>query len=169
VHIMASKATVGAYGGAAATTDFDGMIGVNQDSVDGVDIVIPTLKITATFTHEVGIITLPRIKQLARATGKVNSDTFLTFAPGEVLFAGCTGTEGVVSPTTIGYQFLCSENASSLTIGGIASIVKKGHDYVWIRFKDAVVGGLPVKKPRSAYVERVYDTTAFVPLFGFGG
>lgn len=174
VHVTASRQTVGAYGTRlngqpAAIDDHKGMIGVTQDGIEGADIVVPTLKLTLQFQHDLGIITLPQIKQLARNVGKFNTDYFLTFAPGEVLFLGATGDEGVNTPTSITYQFACSENVSNLSIGtAITGIQKYGHDYVWIQYKDDFVNQTPVKRPISAYVERVYAGIPFVPLFGFG-
>lgn len=174
IHVSASRSTVSAYGtrldgSAAETSDNQQMIGVNQDSVDGTDIVIPAMKLTVNFQHDQGIVTLARMKQLARATGQVNSDTFLTFAPGEVLFLGMTCDEGSNTPTSVAYQFACSQNVTGLTIGSISNIVKAGWDYAWIHYKDAIVGQTPVKRPMAVYVERLYSTTSFVPLFGFGG
>lgn len=168
IHIQASRETVGAYGGAANVNDYKGMIGVHADQVDGVDVVIPALKLSVKFQHQVGALNIDRIKALARMTGKVNSDPFLTFAAGEVLFLGCTGSQGTATPTNVAYQFACSENAQGLTIGQIAGIAKKGHEYVWIRYKPEVVNGAAVMQAQSAYVERLYEATNFQATLGFG-
>jgi hypothetical protein len=140
VHITASKQTIAAYGTGATVNDHKQSIGVTGPDKDpeGADVVIPVLKLTATFKHPQGIITLPQIKNLARWTGKVNSDTFLTFAPGEVLFLGCTGSEGTDSPTDIQYHFACSENLTGLSIGGITVANKLGHHLYWIQFQSGV-------------------------------
>jgi len=171
VHITGSKDTVGLYP-AGQAPDMGGAIGVNGDDVDGTDIVVPALKLTVSFRHPAGVITLPQVKTMARHTAYVNDDEFLTFAPGEVLFLGASGRWGPGTETSLQYQFACSENADGdkkLTFGDIANVVKQGHDYCWIRFKDEVVGGKPVKVPKYAYVERVYSRVDFAPLFGFGG
>jgi hypothetical protein len=93
VHITASKQTIAAYGTGAATTDHMQSIGVTGPDKDpeGADVVIPVLKLTATFKHPQGIITLPQIKNLARWTGKVNSDTFLDVRAGRRSFSGLHG------------------------------------------------------------------------------
>lgn len=172
IHILASRETkqkVKRGGGAAP--DFKGLIGVHQDQVDGVDVVIPALRLTVHFQHPLGVVSLARIKALARNTGKVNSDAWLSFKAGEVLFLGATGDEGNAAPTNVAYQFACMENASGLTIGNIAGINKNGHEYVWIYYKDGVDAGPPVrpiKTPEFAYVERVYEEVAFKSLLGFG-
>jgi hypothetical protein len=146
-----------------------GAINVHGDEVDGTDIVVPALKITAHFTHPAGIITLPQIKHLARTTGKSNSDNFLTFAPGEVLFLGCSGSEGTDAPTEVAYQFAMSENLQNHVIGGISVLAKAGWDVAWIQFKDDVSNNKPVKPPEWIHVERVYDRVPLALALGFGG
>lgn len=168
IHVMASRETTGAFGGGAAVGDYKGMIGVHGDQVDGADVVIPALKLTVKFQYEIGIINLERIKTFARNTAKVNTDAWLTFQPGEVLFLGATGAQGTATPTNIAFHFACSENAENLTIGQVANVKKKGHEYVWIRYKPEVVAGAAVMQAQSVYVERLYEPTAFQSLFGFG-
>ena len=166
IHILASRQTLSSY--PAGAPDYKGLIGVHAADVDGCDIVIPALRLTVNFQHPLGIMTLPRIKQLARNVGKVNSATWLTFAAGEVLFLGVTGDEGTAAPTNVAYSFACSENVTGLTVGAIANIVKRGHDYLWLYYQDGVDGGKPIKKAKYAYVERVYAETNFTALLGFG-
>jgi hypothetical protein len=169
INAKHSKETIAAYPGGADKDAFGQLIGVNGDNVEGADLVIPALKISVHFKHPQGIITLPQIKAIASVTGRVNSATFLTFSPGEVLFLGASGQEGTETETEIAYQFAMSENADNLTIGEIVGIAKKGWDLVWIRYKDEVVGNTQVKQPKECYVERVYDTVDFSLIFGFGG
>jgi len=170
VHLTTSKETIGQYPIGAAP-DFKQSIGVKKDAVDGADIIIPSLKLTVSFKHKFGVITLPQIKQISAITGTVNSTTFLTFAPGEVLFTGATGSEGTDSDTTVQYSYVMSENAVGLAFGDVAGVAKKGHELAWIKFTDAVDAGppkRPIKKPQFVYVERVYESTDFATIFGFG-
>lgn len=170
IHITASKQTIAAYGSGAAIADHQQAIGVTGPDKDpeGSDIVIPVLKLTATFRHSQGVITLPQIKNLARWTGKVNSDTFLTFAAGEVLFLGCTGSEGTDQPTEIQYHFACQENLTNLSIGGITVANKLGHHLYWIQYKPAIANNAGTRQPKAVYVERVYDTLPMAASLGFG-
>lgn len=171
IHISASKETIGKYPSSTAP-DYKQLIGVNADQVEGADIVIPALKISAHFKHPAAIITISRIKYLSSVTGMVNSATFLTFAAGEVLFLGATGSEGTDTETEVSYQFAMSANATGLTIGDVASVVKKGHELAWIKYKDntSTADGVvqPVKQPEFVYVERVYDTIDLALALGFG-
>lgn len=166
VHISASKQTIASYG--TSPPSHKQLIGVNGENVDGCDIVIPALKLNVKFKHPQAVITLAQIKALAGWTGMVNSTSFLTFAAGEVLFLGATGSEGTDTETEVAYQFACSQNATGLTIGDIASVAKKGHEYLWIAYKDAVDSSKPVKQPEYVYIERVYDTVDLAAALGFG-
>lgn len=172
LHISASKETIAAFGSGSAVADHKQAIGVTGDPTkdpEGADVVIPVLKLTATFKHPLGVITLPQIKNLARWTGKVNSDTFLTFAPGEVLFLGATGSEGTGQPTEVAYHFACQENLTGLSIGGIGSISKLGHHLYWIQYKSAIANNAATRQPKAVYIERVYDVIPLAAALGFGG
>lgn len=157
INIKASKSTVASYAASGTPTNHKQLIGVHGDNVDGADIVIPALKLTLTRRWDAGYITLAQIKNLARYTGKVNSDTFLTFAPGEVLFLGCIGQEGDDVETEVTYQFACSENLQNEIIGGITVLAKDGWDVAWIEYSPKVDGGKPALQPLYIYVERVYN------------
>lgn len=169
LHIKASRSTVNSYG--TSPPSHKQLIGVHGDEVDGCDIVIPALKLNVAFSHPLGIITIAKAKQLAQYTGVVNSAAFLGFSAGEVLFLGASGSDGTDAEAEVTYQFACSQNATGLTIGTISSIAKEGHDYLWIRYKDAVdssFGLYAVKEPQFVYIERVYDRADLATVLGFG-
>ena len=169
VTIFSGKENKGRYAKAGETApDYKNAIGVDGDEVRGCEITIPALKLTAHFRHPQAVITLARIKALANITGTINSKPFLTFAPGEVLFLGCSGSEGTDAETEVAYQFACSANADSLTIGEIANIAKRGWDHLWISFADEVDDGKPTKQPKYVYVERVYEEVDLALALGFG-
>lgn len=152
-------------------TDHKGTIGVKDGEAEGADIVIPALKLDISFKHPQGVITIPQIKALSRATGTVNSVAFLDseFAAGELLFLGVSGVEGTDVETELNYSFAASENVTDLTMGEIASIVKKGHHYAWVEFKKEADSGKPAVRPRCVYVERVYNELPWPSIFGWGG
>jgi hypothetical protein len=150
--------------------DFKGAIGVKNTGKDaepeGVEVVIPGLKLTATYKFPKNTIDLAYIKSLSAMTGHTNDDTWYTFDQGELLFLGGTGelVEGL--PTEIQYHYLASANASGLTIGDISSIAKAGHNYLWVAFEaseDTSAKKL-VQRPLGVYVERVYDEADFTSL-----
>jgi len=171
VHITNSLQTVNRYTAstaAATAPDMGGAIGVNGDQIGGVDITIPALKVQAAFTHPQGHMNMAQIKNLARWTGRVNSTTFLTFAPGEVLFLGATGSEGTEADVSVNYAFAMSENLTGQTFGNVTGVAKKGWEHAWISYEDATVGTAPVKRPQWVYVERIYQTLDFAAALGFG-
>lgn len=169
--MMASYATVGSYkkaGDADAIKDHSGAINVQEGKAEGTEIVIPTLKLNVQFKHPLGVITPTMIKNLARLTGKVNDSTFLGFDAGEVLFLGCTGSEGTDVETEISYQFAASENLQNQLIGGITVTEKQGWDVAWIEFTDAVSEAQAVRPPKYIRVERVYRRANLGLALGFG-
>jgi hypothetical protein len=154
-------------------------IGVDGDSVNGVDIVVPSLSWTETYDVPHQFITAAYIKKLSKLTGTVNNAAFRTFAAGEVLFLGSSGSQEWDSdkgdgPWNLSFKFSQSPNAGAgktlpaLTIGTVANIVKDGHDYLWVRYEDAVASDTLLKRPKSVYVNQVYRREDFSQL-GLGG
>lgn len=155
--------------GQAAPEDMGGLIGVNKDNVEGTEVVQPALKLSVSFNHPEGVITVPQMKALARLTGKTNSTPFLTFSPGEILFLGCEGDEGSDTETSISYEFAASENIENETLGVFENVTKRGWDHAWVRFKDAAQNGHPVQEPQWLYVDQVYREADLASILGFGG
>jgi hypothetical protein len=172
VHITQAKQEVSRYP-ASDAPDQKGAIAVDGDEVKGTEIIVPAMKINVNFRHPLGVITLPQAKFLASITGTTNSDNFLTFAPGEVLFLGARGSDGTDAEATVSYQFAMSKNVTGQTIGGIAGIAKKAWEVAWIRYQDKVVtvGGkdVPTREAKFVYVDRVYEEVAMAAALGFGG
>ncbi len=168
VHITNAKETVGVY--PATAPDFKGLIGVHGDQVDGVDIVIPALKLSYIFNHPLAVMSEARAAYLSDITGLVNSVTWHGFAPGEILFLGASGSDGTDAAAEVTYHVLRSKNAAGLSFGDVAGVVKKGHEYAWIGWKDEIDAGPPkraVKNPEFVYVNRVYDTIDLNTALGF--
>lgn len=163
-HIKSSLATVARF--PANATNFKQLIGVHGDDVDGTDIVIPSLKLSYSFKHPLGTVTEGYAKQLAGMTGRTNNAAFRSFAKGELLFLGATGSDGSEAEAEVQYQFAASAAASGITVGDILGIAKDGHDVAWVSWEDVVDDGKPAKKPLAVYIEKVYQETNF-SIFGF--
>jgi hypothetical protein len=160
--------------GSTAPSQF-GAIGVDGQSVNGVDIVTPALSWTETYDVPSSYVTATYIKRTAFITGTVNSAAFRTFRAGEVLFMGCSGSQEWDDqrgngPWSLSYKFVASPNAGSgetlkaLKVGDISGIVKKGHEYLWIRYEDTVSSNELLKKPKFVYVNEVYPSADFSQL-----
>lgn len=170
INIKAAKAHVASYPGGSAS--HKGAIGVKRSGdgsydVEGADIIIPALRLTYSFKHPMGVVTENFARTLASVTGRTNSATFRGFAAGELLYAGCDGSDGTDAEATIDYELIASGNEASLTIGEITGIVKEGHHIAWIEFEDDVDSGSPIHAPKVVHVERVYDSFDFATVFGW--
>jgi len=168
IHISTAKEEVARYPAGTAPNQL-AAIAVDGDEVKGIDIVIPAMKINVTFRHPLAVVTLAYAKFLSDITGMVNSDTFLTFAPGEVLFLGARGSDGSEAEATVSYQFAMAKNQTGQTIGAIGGVAKKAWEVAWIRYEDTITSSLPTRVAKFVYVDRVYDTVAMAAAFGFGG
>ena len=167
-HISHSIKTTGTHSATGEPApNFDGGIGVTKDKIDGVDVIIPKLSFQETHHFPLEYVTAEFLKDLARATGKVNSDTFRTFAPGELLFLGASGSKGE-SDVAITYGFEASQNNAGLTVGNVNQISKKGHEYLWTYYTDQAdsSSGATVNKLRAVYVEQVYEEISFTASLG---
>ena len=144
--------------------DMNGAIDVQDKKPQGVQRIIPALKLTvnakiktANMTTVGGVVAYARL--ISQLTGTVNNATMLSqFAAGELLFTGASG-DIIAEEPRLQFTFLASKNATGLAIGDITGISKAGHDYLWFSFKkDKDSGtGLPQTKPRAAYVNRIYQ------------
>jgi hypothetical protein len=159
--------------------DQKGAIGVDNDSVQGVDIVIPNLTWTETYDVPSTYVTTDYVKNLSRITGTVNDAAFRGFAAREVLFLGASGSQDWDEkkgdgPWTLSFKFVANANAGSgatippLTVGSIGNIQKDGHEYLWVRYEDNVENDSLIKEPKHVYVNKVYRDEDFSQL-GIGG
>jgi hypothetical protein len=180
-HITQGLTETG-YVSTGTAPDMREAIGFDGERVTGVDIVVPALQWTETYDVPNAVITSTYIKTLASLTGTTNNASFRTFRAGEVLFTGCSGSQAWDSdrgdgPWSLSYKFIAQQNAEDLsesggedtrlTVGGITDIVKPGHDYLWVRYDDAVDESKLVKQPSAVYVNKVYKSTNFA-LLGIG-
>lgn len=153
----------------AGAPNFNGAIGYKRSAdgsgdIEGVDKVIPALKISATYRWPVGAFTSLDINTLAALSGTVNQSAWQGYAAGELLFLGASGEIVPGLPTEVTYEFAASANTSGLTIGSIGSIAKAGHDYLWVLWEDDEDASQLTKNPLAVYVERVYTQAAFSAL-----
>lgn len=161
--------------GSPAAPNMRGAIGVDGDSVQGVDIVVPQLTWTETYEVPNLYVSTAYIKKVSSLTGTVNNAAFRGFAAGEVLFTGASGSQQWDAdkgdgPWSLSFKFVAAANQGpgktfpAVTIGGIEGIAKDGHDYLWVRYEDAVEGATLLKKPKFVYVDKVYRREDFSQL-----
>lgn len=146
-------------------------IGVHKDGVEGVDIVVPQMELTAKVTYEPDEITSAYIYELMKLTGKVNAAPFplrgMTFLIGELLFLGATGTSAGRPDWEITYRFSASPNRQNLVISPTITVAsKRGHDYLWVMYKVDEKNDRFCHVPDVAFVSKVYEETDFGPVLG---
>lgn len=144
-----------------------GAIDVQNGEAQGVEIVIPALKLTYTFRHPLGFVNEALAVKLARLTGRTNSAIWHGFKAGECLFLGASGSDGSTAEAEVQYEIACSEELTSATVGAITGVNKKGWDISWSSFVDDEDGGKPVRIVDYISVERVYDSFDFAAQLGF--
>jgi hypothetical protein len=144
-------------------------IGVDSNGVNGVDVVVPQLQWQESYDVPNAFVTDAYIRGVSGVTGTTNSGEFRGFEAGEVLFVGCSGSqewddEKGRGPWSLSFRFVASKNVTGETIGGISGVNKKGHEYLWVRYEDAVDSNVLLKKPKAVYVNKVYREGNFSAL-----
>ena len=157
------------YVASGSAPEMNNGIGYSGEEFQGVDKVIPALKLNARYRWPADAVTTSYINTLASLSGTINQSSWQGYDPGELLFLGAAGDVIPGKPTEISYQFAASANASGLSIGSITGIDKKGHEYLWILYEDDedAVAKTLTKQPLAAYVARLYTESAF-STFGIG-
>jgi len=166
-HLTQSLETIGRYAPAGDTApDYQGAVGVTHDSVEGVDIAVPVYAFSETHYKPASFVTLAYRGTLFSLTGKVNSASFKGLTAGECLFLGARGSRRGAGDWEITYNFAASPNRTSIVIGNITVPAKKGWEYLWVRYEDSLdpTANAIVKRPRAAYVEKVYELASFAAL-----
>jgi hypothetical protein len=144
-------------------------IGVDSNGVNGVDIVVPQLQWQESYDVPNAFVTDAYIRGVSGVTGTTNNATFRGFEAGEVLFVGCSGSQEWDDqkgrgPWSLSFRFVASKNVTGETIGDISGVSKKGHEYLWVRYEDAVSSNVLLKKPKAVYVNKVYRESNFSTL-----
>ncbi len=159
IRITNSFGTTSHAATGATAPDFNSAIDVKDGRANGIDRVLPAIKYTLNYrlTRPVDPILYSDIA--SEITGTTNQFAYFGSQPGELLFLGMDGNFGNQKNPEIQFSWAKSKNAQ-FSIGAIANVAKKGHDYVWVLYDDEDTGSganaFTVSKPRAAYVERIY-------------
>lgn len=167
-HITISKETLDSTSTSLteAPFDFARAIGVNGDSIDGVDVVVPGLQLQIDWTLEQASVTMDYVRTIRDLTGTVNNATWKGWAAGELLFLGSSGKESTNGSVSATFYFLASKNTDAVDLPPdmIDTLAKKGHEYLWLYFRAEDDAGSIIRTPAFAYIERVYDEADFTAL-----
>lgn len=168
-HITQSRETVAAYGNSQGPAPWmGGAIGATKDSVEGVDIKIPSFSWTETHYLDDSHVTMAYINTLFALLASVNDKYFRQFAPGEVLLDGVSGAsrdDSQEGDWEVQFTFAAQPNRSDIYIGNIGPISKRGWEYLWVFYqKQEGDANLALPRPRAVYVERVYPWGDYMRL-----
>jgi hypothetical protein len=148
----------------AGAVDFKGAINVSGTSVQGIDVVVPTMRYTETWIMPLAIgLSTDYVANVFSTTGKLNKSKFRAFAPGECLFMGAraqwSGDQPYV-PVTFEFQARPHNNNYRLG-GGLESTTKKGWEYVWIKYEPDQNNSTLIQKPVAYIFDTLYDEAEF--------
>ena len=168
---------VAAYAVAGGTVPLTyGMIGVNGDQVEGVDVGLSAFDFEIVKYVAPEDITKEYFRTLFLLSWHTNAAKWATvvdgvpfeFEAGEVLFQYVTGGKRGRGDWELTFKFSALPNKTGLTVGDITGIAKKGWEYLWCQY-DTTDGGTGtgkalVRKPRAVFIEQVYDAGNFTLL-----
>jgi hypothetical protein len=147
-----------------AGTDFQGAINVSGTSVQGIDVVVPTMRYTETWIMPLAIgLSTEYVADVFSTTGKLNKSKFRAFAPGEALFMGARGQWSGDQPyVPITFEFQCRPNNDNYQLsGGLPATTKKGWEYVWIKYNSGVNNNSLIQTPQCYIFDTLYDEAEF--------
>lgn len=158
-HVQTSIATLSGTPapGIPFAPDFQNAIGVTDNGVDGIDITAPAYAFQETHIVDNTTVTAAYKNTLFSLTGAWNNAPYKGFAVGECMFKGASGTLKDYLVWEITYKFEAIPNKIAFTAGPIVVPLKRGWDYLWLRYReveDAAAGHL-ARRPIAAYVEQV--------------
>jgi len=158
-----SPLSVTSYGTNAP--DFKGAINVDNNSVNGVDILVPVYSFNETRIIDNDDIDSAFKSALFSLTGKTNNAAWHGYNAGEVLFMGASGSRhGRRGDWEINFKFGASPNKTNITIGTITGISKKGWEYLWVLYEKSTDSNCLIQVPRAVYVHQVYESGSFAAL-----
>jgi hypothetical protein len=148
--------------------DLGGQIGVEGDKAEGVEVQIPAFAFSLKTSVKPPLNTA-WLQALYRITGAINSSrvvinvrgTPLVFEAGELLCQGASGSVNQEGDWDLTLKLAASQNDSTLVIGTITGIVKRGWEYLWVRSEVKTVSNVLVPDPIEVYVERVHPELDF--------
>jgi hypothetical protein len=147
----------------APNPTFGGLVGVSSDGVSGADILVGSLAFNIRTYPLTSTVNIALAKNIYALTGKVCSTDFLTFTEGEVLYLGATAdVRDGDKRTALTHSFLASPSLSDIEAPDFPPIAKKGFEYVWTYYREALDDAQIVKQtPDYIIVEKLYRSADF--------
>ena len=152
--------------------NFNRAIHVSSDnSIEGIDIIVPSLTVDVTKTYRSGTESIPILESMV---GKVNSNVVeitdsqtgvkLTAKPGEALLVGARGGRAESDGKfRLSLQLSIMRNEENFSLADIPGFSKKGWEYVWVYYTKSKCPETKrmILTATAGYVEQVYQTAEF--------
>jgi len=149
-----------------------GAINVVGQDVNGVDRVVPSLKMTYRTKLPMSFVDVAWVRNVAGITGTTNSKPFYGFDRGELLFMGVSGEESTRKDPEVTFSFQASSNFTGkyTLVSRDVTMTKKGWEYIWFYYETVEDTDTNRMKPKpvDVYINQLYDESDFSAL-GIGG
>jgi hypothetical protein len=156
--------------GFASGPNLHGAIGATDKGVEGCDVGTGVFELTQ--TRKLPTISIRYLRTLHSLKFHTNDADFWGFKRGELLFKGPTAQYRDSDGWSLTFRFEASPNEVVIEVepddpghfridGTDDDPARRGHDYLWFLFDDAVDGNFKIPRPVAAYVEQVYPEGDF--------
>ncbi len=157
------------YAATGTAPDFKGGMGFDSSTktFQGTDVYVELFSFWITkYVPKATAISNAYTIALRNCAFKYNNNTFRGQAAGECLFFGARGAPRNKDDHAVTFNFLCSPNATGLTIGDVTSINKLGWQYLWVLFENVhdTTGKFITPRPKAVYIEQTYKPADFPTL-----
>ena len=156
--------------GPGSVIPFGTAINVVGERVEGIDQVIPGLKVRVNKRFAGSSVTDAFVRTLADLTGSINDATFLGYGEGELLLLGVQGEQGQIgggSPDTdpeLVYDFLVAFDGSDEELDGITIPDRPGHAVTWAYYIEEDVGDYTSPRTQQVNIVEIYPKKDFTQL-----
>lgn len=164
-HIVRSLATREYARSGETAPPSHGLIGNTGQSIEGVDISVPTFQWSETYPVNPSFFTQEYKLTCYDLTSRVNQNTFRGFPAGSVLFLGANAVvRGYDKVSYLTLRFAAQENVSGITLDGIAIDHKDGWEYMTVRTKMIAEENALNQKIAGVYIHRTFELGDFSQL-----
>ena len=164
-QITQSLETIASYAATGTAEDFKGAINVvsdgNKRRVEGFNLAPPPVTFTLAYFPANGTVSTAYQLLLEGLVGKVNSTTYKGRAAGSLMLAAANGGARNNAGWSIDFGFAYIPNLTSIPVGDITVSAKDGMDLLWAYYADEPGDNIIAKRPKYAYVERVFYRADF--------
>lgn len=132
----------------------------------GVDVTAPNFRETYTKKMSPSKLTTKYRRTIGQMVGKVNSNKFKGWEPGEVMFENISfsaPTNGSNKKVLVSFEFTIRPNEKNFSFAG-KKVSKYGFDYLWARQGMKKSSGANSLAPKNAYKARVFQFADFSVL-----